>query len=308
MSWFRWLSLAKSPPKGNPVADSSGLSRREAARPLVSGRARGAKDARAEGGNAQQADRKTERMAQRELLYLVVRSSMVRSGVLTANYKFKVLSLDARGRQFLIMVDLARSCSGPTEVLAKIEALITQSAKARYDIVVTAVYWRMNEHIAVAAAAIGPPRGMNSQPAPLDSRPAALEPPPAAPQAAVVLPRVLKAAPVEAAPSVEAARPVEAAAPAPHSPALAPRGTPRYEPIEADEVAAFKQALAAGIARPPIVTATPAGASATAKAFDGSGKHGPRSYTLLTGFEDTEMPDEGLQMPALSSTQYGDLD
>jgi hypothetical protein len=32
----------------------------------------------------------------------------------------------------------------------------------------------------------------------------------------------------------------------------------------------------------------------------------PHSYTLLTGFEDTEMA-ESASSPALSSTQYGDL-
>jgi hypothetical protein len=36
-----------------------------------------------------------------------------------------------------------------------------------------------------------------------------------------------------------------------------------------------------------------------------SGPRSPRSYTLLTGFEDTEMPESN--SPALSSTQYGDL-
>ena len=53
--------------------------------------------------------------------------------------------------------------------------------------------------------------------------------------------------------------------------------------------------------------AAAAAGGATAKAFDGSGKHGPQSYTLLTGFEDTEMPDSDTRAPALSGTQYGDL-
>ena len=54
------------------------------------------------------ANRKHERMARRELLYAVVREAMVRAGVLSSSYKFKVLSLDPRGRQFLVMVDLAQ--------------------------------------------------------------------------------------------------------------------------------------------------------------------------------------------------------
>src|SRR5574343_431788 len=48
------------------------------------------------------------------LLYTVVRDAMVRAGVLSASYKFKVLSLDQRGRQFLVMMDLAREYGGET--------------------------------------------------------------------------------------------------------------------------------------------------------------------------------------------------
>ncbi|MDQ3271100.1 MAG: hypothetical protein M3Q12_02870, partial [Pseudomonadota bacterium] len=69
----------------------------------------------------------------------------------------------------------------------------------------------------------------------------------------------------------------------------------RYEPIQADEVAAFKLALAAASAH-----GVPAEASVP-------GRSVPRSYTLLTGFEDTEMPDSPALVPALSATQYGDL-
>ena len=50
------------------------------------------------------------------------------------------------------------------------------------------------------------------------------------------------------------------------------------------------------------------GPSAKARDFDGTAKHGPQSYTLLTGFEDTEMPEtEQPTSAALSATQYGDL-
>ena len=85
--------------------------------------------------------------------------------------------------------------------------------------------------------------------------------------------------------------------------------TSRYEPIQADEVAAFKQALAAGVANPAAAAAAARGrvARRQRQAFDGSAMHGPQSYTLLTGFEDTEMPDAEQRMPSLSGTQYGDL-
>lgn len=81
------------------------------------------------------------------MLYAVVREAMIRAGVLSSTYKFKVLSLDSRGRQYLIMMDMARQYAGETSRLAEIEGLIAQHAKARHDILVTAVYWRINEHV-----------------------------------------------------------------------------------------------------------------------------------------------------------------
>src|SRR5438105_11544561 len=120
MSLFSWLFPANKPAKAHAV--SSGLSRMEPTRPAhrpPPGREHPA-------GNAQPANRKGERMARRELLYVVVREAMVRAGVLSASYKFKVLSLDGRGRQFLVMIDLARDYGAETSRLAEIEALIAQ--------------------------------------------------------------------------------------------------------------------------------------------------------------------------------------
>lgn len=278
MSFLSWLFPSQKPAKA--LAESSGLSRMDPTRPA--NRA-SSKDA----SNGQPANRKGERMARRELLYTVVRDAMMRAGVLSASYKFKVLSLDGRGRQFLVMIDLARNATADAHRLAEIEALIAQAAKSRHDILVTAVYWRTNEHVAV-----GDPTqraretGVESQPMPLDSQPAALESRPPTP-------RHSQPAPL-------------AAVPPPRS---------RFEPIQADEVAAFKQALAAGAANPAataaaavgVVAAGAAAHGATAKTFDGSSKHGPQSYTLLTGFEDTEMPDADMRTPTLSGTQYGEL-
>ena len=42
---------------------------------------------------------------------------------------------------------LARQYAGETARLAEIEGLIAQHAKTRHDILVTAVYWRINEHV-----------------------------------------------------------------------------------------------------------------------------------------------------------------
>jgi hypothetical protein len=219
----------------------------------------------ANGGSS--ARRKSDRAARRELLYAVVREAMVRAGVLSASYKFKVLSLDGEGRQFLIMVDLERGAGGDAAKLAEIEALIAQSAKARHGMEVTAVYWRVNQPVTPVRGDGKRPRAPDSLPN-NDSRPADLHSVPA--------------------------------------PAIAPsaRG-PAYEPIQADEVEAFKRALVAGSSRPAPLTAM-AGAEGAHDA-DGKAHHGPRSYTLLTGFEDTEMPDGDHKAQLLSGTQYGEL-
>ena len=191
---------------------------------------------------------KIKRHARREQLYIAIREAMTRAGVLSASYKFKVLSLDQRGNEFLVMMDLAKAFGGPPEQLGEIEALIVQHAKARFEITVPAVYWRMDE-----MAVVTKPRLNNTD-------------------------------------AAHAAAPQSDAAAKPAKPA------PRYEPIQADEVAAFKQALQAASAQGP--GAAPENGVKV--------KSGPRSYTMLNGFEDTEMPDLP-SSPALSSTQYGDL-
>jgi hypothetical protein len=267
MSLFNWFSPKKK--QARPAQpDSSGLSRMESTRPYSP---RHANEGHPPG---QAANRKSERMARRELLYAVVRDAMVRSGVLSSGYKFKVLSLDARGRQFLVMVDLAAGYGTDASSLAEIETLIAQNAKTRYDIIVTAVYWRMAEHVSV---------GQPARAAATPSRPAPLEPvaePTSAPAPLFVAPQ-----------------------PAPSAPA--PRTGSRYDPIQADEVEAFKRALASGATGAQAMAAANPGAEA--RDFSGSAKHGPQSYTLLTGFEDTEMADNEAPTPALSATQYGDL-
>jgi hypothetical protein len=261
MSLLSWFS-PKKPVKSVPP-ESSGLSRMEATRPVNAPNKGATKPA--SGGSEHAANRKTERMARRELLYSVVRESMVRAGVLSQSYKFKVLSLDQRGRQFLVMMDLASEFGGETHRLAEIEVMIAQSAKARYDILVTAVYWRMNEHVAV-----GVPSARASTPMPLESQPTPLS---------------------------AGSRHAE------------PPG--RFEPIQAAEVAAFKHALAAGLPGAATIAADAVPArvkpGVIAAASEVERHHGPRSYTLLTGYEDTEMPDPDIRSPALSATQYGDL-
>ncbi|MFZ4287694.1 hypothetical protein [Variovorax sp. HJSM1_2] len=205
---------------------------------------------------------KHERMERREWLYSVVREAMLHAGVLTASYKFKVLALDERGRQFLVMVDLAPQLGGDTGHLSKIEAQIVQTAKSRYDLVITSVYWRTNEHVAVGLA----PR----------------------PGAAPVL------AGEGLGPSAASRRESLTSAPAP----LGQGG--RFEPIQEDEVAAFKQALAASAQKPK--AADEVRAAAVRAAAAGAPDSGDSS-----GYEDTEMQNPRSRSSALSATQYGEL-
>jgi len=251
MSLLSWFSPKKKVDAQLSAMPSSGMSRMESTRPYNQAR-------HGNGGAAQPANRKQERMERRELLYAVVREAMVRAGVLSSSYKFKVLSLDQRGRQFMVMVDLARGAASDTTRLAEIEAMIAQSAKARYDILVSAVYWRANEHVAIGDPAhFTAQKPLITQPAPpMDNHPSG--------------PAELREAP--------------------------PLPGRRFEPLREDEVAAFRQALAAG-AR---------GEQALATANQGKT---PQSYTLLTGFEDTEMAegDRPMGQQHLSKTQYGNL-
>jgi len=316
MSLFSWFSRKPAPPKPRPAAEPSGLLNADATVPLHPGRM--GKPLVEPPPPEHAANRKNERMERRELLYTVVRDAMVRAGVLSASYKFKVLSLDQRGRQFLVMMDLAREYGGETVRLSEIEALIAQTAKTRYDILVTAVYWRINDHVAVGI----PQKGVAPQGAalPVPAAPVAAAPvrkPPVAAPAPVVAPAnpifpiasapapapAPTAAPVAAAPQRPASPPLVAAAPS-RPPVAAPVGeqrpAPRFEPIEADEVAAFKRALANAAG----ATAAPAAAAKPGVPV--------RSGPLLppaqpTGFEDTEMPGADSPSPDLSSTQYGEL-
>ena len=307
MSLFSWFSRKPAPPKPRPLAEPSGLLNADATVPLTPGRQ--SKPLVEPLPPEHAANRKNERMERRELLYTVVRDAMVRAGVLSASYKFKVLSLDQRGRQFLVMMDLAREYGGETVRLSEIEALIAQTAKTRHDILVTAVYWRINDHVAVGIPQKGvAPQGASLQAATtLPRRPAPVVAPAPAPVAAPTRP----AAPLPAAAVTPAPVPVRpplvppvaapAPAPVPATPAAAPRPAPRFDPIEADEVAAFKRALASA-----------AGGAAVAGAAAAKPGVPVRSGPILppaqpTGFEDTEMPGADGPSPDLSSTQYGEL-
>lgn len=320
MSLFSWFRRKPTPPKAVAAPQhAAGLLQGDATVPLGTATRAPAAMAAAQAAEAAGAPR-NERMERRELLYGVVRDAMVRASVLTAGYKFKVLSLDQRGRQFLVMIDLAREYGGDTTRLSEMEALIAQTAKGRHDILVTAVYWRIHEHVAVgvpqkppATDSNVPPRpspgamraqrdraGPASAPAPLgmaagsaaqNAQRAAAAPQSAAAAVATVPPAGLRSVPPGAAAPT-------AASASSRAPLLHPRTAAPFEPIEADEVAAFKRALAAAPA-----------ASSTAAAQPGVAvRTGPLlPLPEATGFEDTEMPESGHRSPDLSSTQYGEL-
>ena len=317
MSLFSWFSRKPAPPKAKPRsagAEPSGLLNADATVPLAPGRPGQPLLQPVPPEHA--ANRKNERMERRELLYTVVRDAMVRAGVLSASYKFKVLSLDQRGRQFLVMMHLAREYGGETARLSEIEALIAQTAKTRYDILVTAVYWRINDHVAVGLPQKGitpttvpsaaAPQGVVRKPvpAPVPAAPA----PVAAPASSLLFPAE-PAARFPTTPTALGRTPSGTTAPAPLLPAsntgpapLAPASGPaRFEPIEADEVAAFKRALADAAGRAPVAPAAAARPGVAVR----SGPLLPPSHS--TDFADTEMPGSDGQSTALSTTQYGEL-
>lgn len=232
---FNWFGKSKSDAPQTAPRSSSGLANIDATLPNPAHAKSATAVTPAAGG------RKQERHAMRELLYTVVREAMNKMGVLSSSYKFKVLSLDARGRQYLVMMDVARLQTGEVARMAEIEALIAHTAKVRHEILVTAVYWRVSDQVTSHL-----PSG---QPA--------------------------------AAPAAPAATP----APAVAKPAKSP-----YDPIDADEVNAFKKALA--------------GAPRSGNTSGELLQSGPMLPPSDVGFADTEIDERATP---LSSTQYGDL-
>lgn len=87
--------------------------------------------------------RKGLRIKRREQLFAVVREAMIRGGVLSTSYEFKVLTLDATGDHFLVLIDLALPAQVlQDEHLAEVENWIRDSARGRHGMTVRSVYWR----------------------------------------------------------------------------------------------------------------------------------------------------------------------
>ncbi len=133
MSLFSWLKNTPQTPRGRAGSAQNPAN-------LKAGAAQTTQEA------VEAAERrKDDRSRMRELLYNVVRETMVRVGVLSSSFKFKVLATDSKGRKFIVMMDLSSDFGGEISKLAEIEAMIRQSASNRYSIVVSSVYWRAED-------------------------------------------------------------------------------------------------------------------------------------------------------------------
>ena len=231
----------------------------------------------------QASDRRSLRLERRELLYSVVRESMSRIGILSSSYKFKVLSLDPRGRQYMIMMDLHKDLVIDPSRLGEIESVVAQNAKARHDIVVTAVYWRINEPVGGGMAR----KAKTAQPGETLPQPPRGSEPMVAP-----------------APNMDEQNPAKQAG--------------RHETIREDEVNAFKQALEAGVTN---TNGAPEPTGKLIKSwrhvpvpradFADTQMQEPEAKkekpSRPRDFQDTEVADSAEKISPLSSTQYGDL-
>ena len=334
MAWLDWLTGKKTPPTGLQQTHSEMLHSQQMvhSRPHASGKSVGGVQPAAAASSQRLEQRRTERNAKRELLFQVVREAMVRVGVLSSAFKFKVLSLDQRGRSFLVMIELAAEFSGEVEKLAEIETMIAQTAKHRFEIIVQAVYWRYFNAAQIAASASAPAPLLGAMHAPI-SRPAPLFAMDSSSAAVLsvrehAVPVVSPvASPKHDAFSVTSSIPIIGATAgqisASRTPAVAPSPSLTVQDdLGDDEVAAFRRALATGATQGAMaapLTSSPKPASTSAvqaspRPLPVSSKLSPeqsnldkaRTKLLLTGYEDTEMADDD-PMPALSGTQYGEL-
>ena len=141
MSFLSWFGKKAATPESSPSLNSD-LGQVDATLPIHRPLQLPVQERVVDGSS-----RKSERLERRELLYGVVRECMTGAGVLSSAYKFKVLSLDSGGRKYLIMMDLPREQMSDPLRFAEIEGSIARHAKERHEILVTAVYWRINEMV-----------------------------------------------------------------------------------------------------------------------------------------------------------------
>ena len=163
----RWFGSGAQEQPGPPV-DSTGIDSVDATLPLTH-----RPSARQQSQAAASASlTKKQRLERRELLYAVVRESMNHLGVLASTYKFKVLSLDSSGTQYLIMVDAPGSQLGEAGKLVEMERTIARKAKDLHALQVLAVYWRVNDSVASAPSRSAPAQHRSAQSASVAPPPA----------------------------------------------------------------------------------------------------------------------------------------
>lgn len=91
-----------------------------------------------------------ERMAyRRDMLFNIVRASLTQFQVDPHDYHFKIVRIDRRGHCFVVMMDMLpafmQSQHGKHAHLSSIANYLTQNAMDRYGLVVSGVYWRIDE-------------------------------------------------------------------------------------------------------------------------------------------------------------------
>jgi len=271
VSLFRWI-FPRTQPAG-AIRHTTALVPEGVVPHAIDGYAPQAKPRSSAPSSPVQENIKSRRATRREALYGVVRDVMVRASILSGGYKFKVLSLDQSGIKFLVMVDLAPEYIGNAMRLNDIEGQLIQEAHVRCRILVTAVYWRANGAISTLSQEKAPiaPVTQHSRAAPLQAATSQLAPTPVAP---LLSP----------------------------TPSTTPSGV---EPVEADEVAAFRQALLSATARYRTT-------SSASRAEDGE-QAAALPLSVLTGFEDTKVPEDTntgdsiRDELSMSTTQYGSL-
>ncbi len=351
MGFFNWFAAKPAARQSLILQNDTHATLADATRPLVANSKSAPSNANNDNSTNRLTQRRTERNARRELLFQVIRESMVRTGILSSAFKFKVLALDQHGQTFLVMIDLSAEFAGEAGKLNEIEAIISQSAKNRFELIVQAVYWRFYDSVASNSVSRANNISVASTPAPLFGLPSAAAPAtpkqapvrtPISPAAIDMAATVRMSAPIASTTTTDTYRPA-----APTATRPAPIASQGIDALEQDEVAAFKRALASG-AQPglsiplggsnpippqrmpsPLVApvkptqASPARAApvlapakpamlhpatlAAAAAAKASSLATINNKLLLTGYEDTVMPDPDAPLIGLSTTQYGEL-
>ena len=92
-------------------------------------------------------------LARREKLSKVVAEALAQAGMERQQYKLKLLTLDSKSNEYLVMLDLAKEYLAFSSSLRQVERTIVKVAQQRHDIAVRSVYWQFNENDTAPVAA-----------------------------------------------------------------------------------------------------------------------------------------------------------